>query len=308
MPLPPRRRRPAAASALLLLVSLAALAALPGAARADGIFVADCALSHRAPDDPIVFHGLPGRSHAHDFFGNHSTNARTTFRSLRRHAGNCLPAGDGSAYWTPTLYRGGRALRPVQVQAYYQDFYRYGRVLPFPAGLRMIAGAPRRGRVRWTCRNDHSLGGGPRIPSCGADLVTLRIGFPDCWDGRRLDSPDHRSHMAYNDADGLQLGLQHCPASHPVVVPQLQLNVTYPMHDGRGVGLASGSVRSAHADFFDGWRPSLLRLRVDAVLNGGLACDDLLGCTPISTPNTEPVTARPRAHLEDRFYPPPRGR
>ena len=93
-----------------------------------------------------------------------------------------------------------------------------------------------------------------------------------------------------------------------MVVPTLQLNVVYPIHDGHGVMLASGSPLTAHADFFNGWSPSVLRRRVDEILNGGRACDDLLGCTTISAPNSEPVTARPKAKLVDRFYGPPRER
>jgi Domain of unknown function (DUF1996) len=307
MSLPRLRRRTALPPALLLL-ALALVAGTPAAARADGIFVADCGLSHRAANDPIVYHGMPGWSHMHDFFGNRSTNASSTRRSLLHRAGNCVPAGDRSAYWTPTLYRQGRALKPVQVQVYYQDFFRYGRVLPFPPGLRIVAGrpdamAPQRGVVRWTCREDQGPGA-HQIPSCGSSFVALRITFPDCWDGRRLDSPDHRSHMAYNRAGGMELGPQGCPSSHPVVVPTLQVNVVYPIHDGAGVKLASGPVTTAHADFFNGWRPSILRRRVDDVLNGGKACDDFLGCATISAPNSEPVTARPKAKLIDRFYRP----
>jgi hypothetical protein len=292
----------------VLLLALALAVVAPATARADGIFVAECAFSHRAADDPIVFHGVPGGSHSHDFFGNRSTHAASTVRSLRRSSGNCVPADDRSGYWAPTLYRHGRPQTPAHVQVYYQDFFRHGRVLPFPPGLRIVAGGPtaeasQRGIVRWTCQDDHGPGAA-EIPSCGSRFVTLRIGFPDCWDGRRLDSRDHRSHMAYNSAGGFELGLQRCPASHPVVVPQLQLNIVYPMHDGDGVSLASGPVGTAHADFFNGWKPSVLRRRVNAVLNGGKACHDFLGCATISAPNTEPVTARPRAKLVDRFYRP----
>jgi hypothetical protein len=309
MPSSPARRRDAHRTALpmvLLLLAVALLAGAPAGARADGIFVADCKFSHRAADDPIVLHDLPGMSHSHDFFGNRSTDASSTFRSLRAGAGNCIPAGDRSAYWAPTLYRHGRPVRAIQIQAYYQDFFRYGRVLPFPPGLRIVAGRPtatrpQRGIVRWTCKDDQGAGL-PTIPACGSKPVTLRVSFPDCWDGRRLDSPDHRSHMAYNSAGGKETGPQRCPASHPVVVPALQLNVVYPIHDGSGVRLASGSVLSAHADFFNAWNPSVLQRRVDDVLNGGKACDDLLGCTTISPVNTEPVTARPQTKLVDRFY------
>ncbi|MGZ6625766.1 MAG: DUF1996 domain-containing protein [Solirubrobacteraceae bacterium] len=295
----------------LLVLALVFLCAAPMPARANGIFVADCAFSHRAMNDPIVSHGKPGWSHAHDFYGDSSTNAFSTFGSLRRSPGNCTPADDRSAYWTPTLYRNGMPVRAVQVQAYYEDFFRYGRVLPFPSGLRMVAGggmgmtAPA-GTVRWTCQPDNSLDGGLSIPSCPSSYVTLRVSFPDCWDGRRVDSPNHRSHMAYAQPDPRRMGIHVCPAGHPVVVPDLQLNITYPMHNGKGVTLASGSVKTAHADFFNGWKPSTLLQRINTDLNGGMACDDLLGCIRISPPKTDPVTARPRAKLDERFYPPER--
>jgi hypothetical protein len=265
-----------------IVVVVSALVAAPSPARGDGIFVAECEFSHRASDDPIVLPRLSSASHSHDFFGNLSTDAFSTTRSLRASTGTCLPVADESAYWVPTLYRKGRPLTPTSASAYYQDFFRRGRVLPFPTGLRVVAGNPRakgfqHGVVRWTCESDH-VQGSTTIPDCGSARVTLRVAFPDCWDGRRLDSPDHQAHMAYNNADGLELGLQECPASHPIVVPQLQLNVTYPMHDGNGVELASGSAVTAHADFFNAWKRSALRKQINRVLSRGRACHPLLGC------------------------------
>jgi hypothetical protein len=306
----PRPGRRASAPLVALLAGLALLGATPSTAGADGIFLADCRLSHRASDDPIVFPRMPGASHLHDFFGNRSTKATSTTRSLLRSSTTCTPSQDRSAYWVPSLYRDGRLVRPTRFQAYYRDVLRYGRVLPFPTGLRVVAGspmpkAPQRGIVRWTCNDDHGTGSPSRIPACGSRLVTLRISFPDCWDGRRLDSPDHKAHMAYNRAGGLESGLQRCPRSHPVVVPELQLNVVYPLRDGRGVRLSSGPVGSAHGDVFNAWRPKALRRQVDGVLNAGRACAPFLGCTTLTGPSDEPVTARPRRTLVDRLYPPP---
>jgi hypothetical protein len=299
-------RRPALLAGFLLLV---VLAAVPPSARADGIFVADCRLSHRAMNDPIVFHGMRGASHRHDFFGNASTNASSTVRSLRASRGNCVPAQDRSAYWVPTLYRRGRPVRPVKFQAYYRDFLRFGRVLPFPSGLRVVAGSATArtgqfGVVQWLCDDQHVGGSPTTIPRCGDQPVTLRIAFPGCWDGRRLDSPDHRAHMAYHATGGRVGILGRCPSSHPVHVPELTVNVTYPMHDGAGVALASGSVVGAHADFFNAWQPAALRAQVDRALNGGMACSPLLGCARLTGPNAEPVIARPRRRLVDRFHPP----
>lgn len=35
-------------------------------------------------------------------------------------------------------------------------------------------------------------------PTCSTPDLRLSIAFPDCWDGRHLDSADHKSHMAYS--------------------------------------------------------------------------------------------------------------
>ena len=304
----PRRAVPFAALVLIALVS--ALGA-PAPASADGIFLAQCTFSHRASDDPIVFHGMPGKSHSHDFLGNRSTTAASTRKSLNRSTSTCKPAGDESAYWVPTLYKDGRAITPKYAQFYYQDYFRKGWVLPFPTGLRMVAGnmkskGPQPGITRWTCEGDNH-GKSDTIPTdCSPRKgITVRVTFPDCWDGKRLDSRNHKSHMAYNTADGKESGKQECPTDHPVVVPQLVVNVTYPVHDGTGVSLASGSTYSAHADFFNAWKPSALKQQVDDVLNGGRSCHVLVGCADTGSPNTgEPVMGRPSSKLVDRFFAP----
>lgn len=60
--------------------------------------------SHMAPHDPIRNARQPGQSHLHCFFGAGSTNAYSTYESLRRHALNSAAAGtdaNGTAYWFP---------------------------------------------------------------------------------------------------------------------------------------------------------------------------------------------------------------
>lgn len=53
--------------------------------------------------------------------------------------------------------------------------------------------------------------------------------YCSCWDGKNLDSPDHKSHVAYpidgpHAFDGMGVGGQ-CPESHPVKIPQIMLEV-----------------------------------------------------------------------------------
>ena len=50
--------------------------------------------------------------------------------------------------------------------------------------------------------------------------------FSSCWDGKNLDSPDHKAHVAYptkGPANFLSTG--DCPSTHPVKIPQLMLEV-----------------------------------------------------------------------------------
>ena len=92
----------------------------------------------------------------------------------------------------------------------------------------------------------------------------MHVRFPDCWNGRTLDSVDHKSHMTYAGGG--------CPSSHPVPVPLLALTVTYPTHGGPGIALASGSRYSAHGDFFNAWDQAELARLVRRCLNTGIQC------------------------------------
>jgi hypothetical protein len=92
------------------------------------------------------------------------------------------------------------------------------------------------------------------------------VTFPDCWDGQRLDSADHTSHVAYRTG-------AHCPPGHPVSIPQLVLDVVYQFHGlPTGMALASGSVWTAHADFLNAWDPAELTRLVEECLGREQAC------------------------------------
>jgi hypothetical protein len=102
------------------------------------------------------------------------------------------------------------------------------------------------------------------VPTCaagGRSGLRLQVNFPNCWDGRNLDSADHRRHMAYS-ARGA------CPASHPVEVPAISLVVRYPVAGGPSAQLASGGQFSGHADFVNAWDQEALSTLVDRYLNG----------------------------------------
>jgi hypothetical protein len=256
-------------------------------------FYANCRFSHTNMDDPIVYPREPGRSHAHTFFGNVSTAATSTLASLRRARTTCKPSADKAAYWIPTLYVGTREIRPAKAQFYF-NLRGYGEMSAFPAGLKVVAGDSHATRpqstnvVYWACASSETLRSAPlvrpprscadvpvkarkgffrRCPTCPSEPLRpgrtngklhleLHVNFPDCWDGKHLDSPDHRSHMAYSRN-------YVCPASHPIKVPLIRLNVRYPLTGGEGVQLASGGVLTAHADFFNAWDETFLKRLVD---------------------------------------------
>jgi hypothetical protein len=239
-----------------------------------GQFLASCPYSHTRPDDPIVHMGMPGMSHLHEFFGNDTTDAATTFASLRRGSSTCSEAGDRSGYWVPALYVGAKRVPPVRVDAYYRvpNGVKPAAVRPFPDGLEALAGNQHATAtqsldvVAWTCGLSPDLTTSP--PStCGPDRpLQLRLTFPSCWDGHHAASADHVSHLAYPTAAG-------CPGSHPVPIPQLTLAVHYPVYGKLGeVHLASGSTVTAHGDFFDGWDPARLRAQVAGCLNRDVTC------------------------------------
>jgi Domain of unknown function (DUF1996) len=236
-------------------------------------FVESCRYSHQAPDDPIVFPGRAGASHMHTFVGNRTTNAFSTFGSLRSGGTTCLRADDTAAYWVPALYQGSTQVLPQGATIYYRRGTT-SEVSAFPNNLRMIAGnamatSPQDLRVTfWSCGVESGVDRSSSVPTCPdarGSFLRLHLRFPECWDGRRLDSPDHKSHMAYALRGT-------CPSSHPIEVPQITQIYRYPTRGGEGFSLASGSVYSAHADFVNAWKPGTLRELVDDCLNALVHC------------------------------------
>jgi hypothetical protein len=292
--------------ALLLSITALALAApaLGGSgASSSSFFVSTCRFSHMAPDDPIVSPRKPGYSHDHTFVGNVSTNAFSTPSTLLHAGTTCAPEADTAAYWAPTLLVDGAPVAPAGASIYYRRLTRV-QVRPFPRGLRMVAGNSRAWRPQsiqvtfWDCGLIKTNFYGPiarwssssALPLVGAESssvprcppktqLQLHVNFPDCWNGRTLDSPDHKSHMAYSVAG-------RCPASHPVAVPAISLVYRYPPPGPGTVILSSGGQHSGHADFINSWKQAALARDVESCLNGHRRCG--LGAyaqTPVANPN-----------------------
>lgn len=275
-------RAPLVIVALAIAVWMGVLAHTSNAARPDarnlhqlqGVnFVGSCGFSHMSMDDPIVFPSQPGASHDHSFVGNTTTDAFSTLRTLRAASSTCKRPGETAAYWMPTLLLNGQMVAPATATVYYKR-KTLARVRAFPAGFKMIAGdksatSPQGQQITfWNCGASSSVPASAGVPTCPdtrAQSLRLHVNFPSCWDGRQLDSADHKSHVAYAVRGA-------CPAAYPVAVPAISLIYRYPITGGTGVTLSSGGQYSAHADFFNAWRQGRLVSLVNHCLNALRHC------------------------------------
>jgi Domain of unknown function (DUF1996)/F5/8 type C domain len=242
-------------------------------------FQANCAVSRSTlPDDPIVFFGQPGASHSHTFMGNTTTNASSTLASLQAGGTSCIAPGDKSGYWMPTMLNGTQEVLPVgpQVIYYKTNLIDYTSVRPFPLGIRFVVGNPANGAAEfaaqsyegWECGESYHNADIPvSCPNTPDTQLNIRFQAPSCWDGVHLDSPDHRSHMAY-PVNG------RCTAGHPVALPMIEFKMAFPVRGNlANVHLASGRGFSFHYDFFNAWDPATQAALVNHCIVGGLQCD-----------------------------------
>ncbi|MER6846850.1 DUF1996 domain-containing protein [Streptomyces flaveolus] len=249
-------------------------------------FQANCSVTHTAPDDPIVYPQQPGKSHDHTFMGNTTANAYSTTASLDAGTTTCRAPGDRSGYWMPTMFNGDEPVLPVGPQTIYYKagVTDYTSVRPFPKGLRYVVGSPMQSAQEfrdhpgfvegWECGDSFFNVAFPTdCPSRPDVQVNIRFQAPSCWDGEHLDTPDHKSHMAYPVVNpGTNNNI--CPTSHPVALPMIEFKMAFPVNgDLSRVRLASGPSHSFHYDFFNAWDEPTLRAMVGHCIVGGLQCN-----------------------------------
>lgn len=267
-----------------------------------GAFRVNCSLSHMAFDDPIVNPGAPGTSHLHAFFGNNAVDAYSTTRSITTRGNSTCTGGtlNRTGYWAPAVID-TRTNRPVLpwgengLQAYYKTGYRGvdpKTIVAMPAGLRMIAGSAKstspqpNGIVNYSCDGRRPVAPQASFPNCSpGDRLLMAVEFPQCWDGKNLDSPDHKSHMAYGQWRPNLSQPGGCPRTHPVAIPSITQNFRYtvPSTGMSSWRLASDTYSgpagySGHADWWNGWDPATFDRVVRNCLRGGFDCQmNLLG-------------------------------
>jgi hypothetical protein len=257
---------------LLASMALAFLLAL-------AVFSVQCLSTHQLADDPIVYPGVPGAAHLHEFIGNPSTNAFSTFDTMRAAQGRvrCDTQSDTGGYWVPALYKQDGTRVPVL----HSFFYYRGPagVKQIPPGLKMVAGGDtlnppmpteHAGSLSWSCVDSGPFFAQPPDCTNTGKPIKAHIQFPNCWDGVNLDSPDHRSHMAY------WTSAKTCPSSYPIRIPRIRFNVAYNIKNGKGTYLSSDhgvpGGTSLHADFWNTWDQAVLQDAVTTCINGNKDC------------------------------------
>jgi hypothetical protein len=244
------------------------------AAHASARFKVECDFVRHRKADPIVHPRHPGMGHLHMFMGNKSTNAFSTYRSLRRTGTSCDVRADTSPYWAPALRKNGNVVRPIRGDFYYRGQLRLSAIRPYPKGLKIVAGNSHATRppstrvLAWSCQGSSGTGTA-RIRDCGSGNIKVMIKFPECWDGRRRDSANHKAHMSYARRVS---GRRVCPRSHPIEVPELTTTIIYPISNGRGVRLSSGPYYTMHADFWNAWKQRALKRIIHRCIHAGIEC------------------------------------
>lgn len=246
----------------------------------NGAFRVPCGFSHMNFDDAIIAPGVQNFTHLHAYFGNTNVDFRSTPESIRTTGNSTCNGGimNRSAYWSPVVIdtATNTPIKPNGSQIY----YKHATAQPMPTGLRMISGNAKRTasipdqwkrKAYFECNSVYS-NKQDAIPACTGE-VQMKIEFPQCWNGKDLDSPNHQDHMAFSD--------NGCPATHPVRVPTITMITYWPAPNGTANWrLSSDNYEkngqnagySAHADFMNGWDEVLHKTAVDNCINKGLDC------------------------------------
>jgi len=239
-----------------------------------------------------------------------STCTRSTTESPQR-----------SAYWMPAMLDGaGNAVKADWMNTYYKqipngsaacsaapDASHLGRCVPMPNGLRFILGynmkdgtggptdlnSPDQWAMGFDCvktdgtgisytGNKPTIAGIVATGQCptGAWLRVFLV-FPDCWDGKNLDSADHRTHMTYATG-AVVLGQRACPADHPYKIPEIAIQAFFTTDANFDAGkwhLSSDEMmpgttpgKTLHMDYWEAWSPTVKNMWQTFCINGHLSC------------------------------------
>ncbi|KAH9848786.1 hypothetical protein C2E23DRAFT_738784 [Lenzites betulinus] len=290
-----------------MLSKLIAFAALAAVANAEHWIFGGSRVLTNERIDPIVNPNATG-THVHAVVGSSRFSNVYDPEVLTNSKCTTIPVQpDKSNYWAPQLYHqaenGSLSLIPTTFNIYYllRPGPKNQPIKAFPKGLKMLAGDSTRRdynkssfadqAVSFVCldydndhTNDPDWAERPNFfdHNC-PDGMRAQVFFPSCWDGQNLDSPDHKSHLAYpiqnyNSGD--------CPDSHPVHLVSLfyEMLVSVDQFDYHGADtwvLANGDTTGYghHGDFQNGWDVDLLQEAIDTCTQ---ANGNVMDCPPLA--------------------------
>ncbi|KAL4993326.1 hypothetical protein BDV10DRAFT_199711 [Aspergillus recurvatus] len=164
-----------------------------------------------------------------------------------------------------------------------------------PVGLRVIAGNPmlqtyndsefaQRAISHMCIGKSGTSNETKHLPRQPCEKLRSQVFFPSCWDGKNLDSPDHKSHVSV------------CSESHPVAIFSIFVEFifnTEPFADYQNLLYATGdrSGYGLHGDFINGWTDQVaLQSAFEKCTGKGWLQDP--GCS-ITKTQTRPVAPLP---------------
>ncbi|KAJ9651574.1 hypothetical protein H2198_009160 [Neophaeococcomyces mojaviensis] len=252
--------------------------------------------------DPIVSPGNVS-GHVHQIMGGNGFDFEMDFADTQASTcTSCTVHGDFSNYWTPVLYYqhqdgtfekvdqvGGGLVYYLQRSGPNKD-----KLQAFPEGFRMISGDPFKRSagndfasqaISYNCLDYNKSPGNPETPgfpnyNCPNGLRS-QLFFPSCWDGKNLDSADHKSHMsfpigAYNDGS--------CPSTHPVHLVSIFFEIIWDTNKFKDMwygnsqpfvwAMGDPTGYGFHGDFVMGWDKNLLQQAVDECTNDSGRVED----------------------------------
>ncbi|KAK3352754.1 hypothetical protein B0T25DRAFT_456854 [Lasiosphaeria hispida] len=302
--------------------------------------------------DPLVDPGINPSAHMHQIVGGDAFNASMPLSDIAKEASctSCHFKEDLSNYWTANLYfraRNGSYKRVPQIANQFNEGDNAGITIyytspganlttAFKPGFRMLTGdSMRRASEKlgknmqqcYRCYQGANFGGSmsspcmdpkwdtdhfPKQPCPGG--IRSNINFPICWDGKNLDSPNHRDHVAHpvGGAPSFSVVSGKCPASHPIKIPQIMLEIMWdtsgfankddwPEDGSQPLVLSSGDTTGygQHADYVFGWEGNSLQKAMDnrCYLRN---CTLLTELSPkVKNKCTVPTVAQEKFHLDE---------
>ncbi|KAK4183224.1 hypothetical protein QBC35DRAFT_443732 [Podospora australis] len=303
--------------------------------------------------DPLVNPGANPSSHMHQIVGGDAFSELMPTADIAKLSSctTCHFLEDFSNYWTANLYfraRNGSYKRIPQMANQFNDGDNAGITVyytspgpnlttAFQPGFRMLSGDPTQrthsGLPRsaaqscFRCFPKDDFGGSmyspcndpvwdtehlPKQPCPGG--IRSNIVFPLCWDGKNLDSPDHKEHVSHpvGGPTGFSLVGGKCPESHPVKIPQVMLEVMWdtrefndlnewPEDGSQPLVLSTGDTTGygQHGDYVFGWEGNSLQTAMDSgcYLRN---CSSLTEQPPTVKNRCQvPVTVKVDRHLDD---------